>query len=173
MKYCSLVCLQYKFSLNFYFKIMSQNNDIQLLTKEGYDELKKELEYRINEKRKEISVLLGQAKDMGDLSENESYTAMTEEMHNNEYRILELQAILDNSKIVENCNKNKVCVGAKVTVLIDGKSEKTLEIVGEDQADPFEDKISYLSPIGSALMKKKVGDKVEIVGTTYEIKKIV
>ncbi|HNZ70779.1 MAG TPA: transcription elongation factor GreA [Candidatus Dojkabacteria bacterium] len=152
---------------------MSQNNDIQLLTKEGYDELKKELEYRINEKRKEISVLLGQAKDMGDLSENESYTAMTEEMHNNEYRILELQAILDNSKIVENCNKNKVCVGAKVTVLIDGKSEKTLEIVGEDQADPFEDKISYLSPIGSALMKKKVGDKVEIVGTTYEIKKIV
>jgi len=153
--------------------IMSQNNDIQLLTKEGYDELKKELEYRINEKRKEISVLLGQAKDMGDLSENESYTAMTEEMHNNEYRILELQAILDNSKIVENCNKNKVCVGAKVTVLIDGKSEKTLEIVGEDQADPFEDKISYLSPIGSALMKKKVGDKVEIVGTTYEIKKIV
>jgi len=153
--------------------IMSQNNDIQLLTKQGYDELKKELEYRINEKRKEISVLLGQAKDMGDLSENESYTAMTEEMHNNEYRILELQAILDNSKIVENCNKNKVCVGAKVTVLIDGKSEKTLEIVGEDQADPFEDKISYLSPIGSALMKKKVGDKVEIVGTTYEIKKIV
>lgn len=152
---------------------MSQNNDIQLLTKQGYDELKKELEYRINEKRKEISVLLGQAKDMGDLSENESYTAMTEEMHNNEYRILELQAILDNSKIVENCNKNKVCVGAKVTVLIDGKSEKTLEIVGEDQADPFEDKISYLSPIGSALMKKKVGDKVEIVGTTYEIKKIV
>ena len=152
---------------------MSQNNDIQLLTKQGYDELKKELEYRINEKRKEISVLLGQAKEMGDLSENESYTAMTEEMHNNEYRILELQAILDNSKIVENCNKNKVCVGAKVTVLIDGKSEKTLEIVGEDQADPFEDKISYLSPIGSALMKKKVGDKVEIVGTTYEIKKIV
>jgi len=152
---------------------MSQNNDIQLLTKEGYEELKKELDFRTNEKRKEISVLLGQAKDMGDLSENESYTAMTEEMHNNEYRILELQAILDNCKIAEKCDKSIVCVGAKVTVMIDGENEKTIEIVGEDQADPFEDKISYLSPIGSALMKKKVGDKVEIVGTTYEIKKIV
>ena len=128
------------------------------LTKESYEELKEELEYLQNEKRKEVAEKLKKAKEYGDLSENAAYESAKEEQTNVEGRIAELKEMVKSAEIIERDeNADWVQIGSRVTVEIDGEKEKDLEIVDGTQSDPFEGKISFESPIGKALLEKPVG----------------
>lgn len=152
-----------------------KNDNKYLVTTEGMKELKDELEYRSKVRREELRVLLDESRRAGDLKENEGYAMTAEEQQLNEARISELEALIEKAEIVEECSKTNICLGSKVTVK--NGEEKVLELVGEDQSNPLENKISYKSPLGVALMDKKVGDKVKVetpAGTTeYTVLKIV
>ena len=128
------------------------------LTREGYNKLKKELNYLIKVKRKEVADELKDAASYGDLSENFSYESAKEEQSNVETRISELKETLKRAEIVgEGIMKEGVQVGSVIEVEVEGK-KKELSIVGETESDPFKGKISCDSPIGKSLIGKKVGD---------------
>jgi transcription elongation factor GreA len=131
------------------------------LTKEGLENLKKELKTLLEDKRPEIAKRIKEAREMGDISENSEYDAARQEQSFVEGRIEELEEILKTAKISEPKRKDSVDVGCKVTVHIDG-DEESFNIVGALEANPLEKKISHESPLGSALVGKKVGDKIEV-----------
>lgn len=143
------------------------------LTAEGKVELETELKELI-EKRSEIAEKIANARDYGDLSENAEYDAAREEQGILESRIIEVEDILQNADIIKPKKGGTVHVGSTV-VLKNGK-EVTYQVVGPVEADPLEGKISNESPIGSALMGKKTGDKVTIKTPkgeiSYEIKEV-
>ncbi len=139
---------------------MDTNNRI-VLTKTGLADLKVELETLLNVKRPEGVKRLADARELGDLSENSEYAAAKQDLSFIDGRILELEEIIHGAKIVTNHTKSQVDVGCKVTLTINGKKEMFM-LVGEWEADPKEKKISHSSPLGSALMGKKVGEKVEV-----------
>ncbi|MBQ6320970.1 transcription elongation factor GreA [Candidatus Saccharibacteria bacterium] len=126
------------------------------LTKEGREELKKELEERTKE-REVIKEKIATARAFGDLSENEDYSAARSEQKLNESRIAEIEEILKNAKIIANRGHEKVVMGAKVTVTVGGK-KYTYTIVGPVEANPLEGKVSDQSPIGKAMLGKKAGE---------------
>lgn len=127
------------------------------LTKDGKAELEKELKRLIAE-RPVVADRLAYARSFGDLKENQEYTDARDEQRQIETRILEIEDILKNAKIIESGNFEKVAVGARVKIKILGK-EHEYTIVGEVEADPLNGRISDISPIGKALMGKKVGEK--------------
>ena len=132
------------------------------LTQKGYNDLKIELQDLIKIKRPKAIDRLGKARSMGDLSENSEYTAAKEELAFVEGRVREIEEIINNAQVIENNHVgNLVQVGSSVTVQTDGKSE-LFQIVGEFEADPMNKKLSQNSPIGQALINKKVGDSVEV-----------
>jgi len=132
------------------------------LTKTGFEKLKQELEELKTKTKKEVLKRLNQARSMGDLSENSAYSSAKEELNLVEGRIAELEEILKNAKIVEEVqDKTTVQLGSSVVVEINGKKEK-FEIVGEFEADPLNKKLSHTSPIGKALVGKKIGEWVEV-----------
>lgn len=133
------------------------------LTKNGYENLKKELEELENIKRKKAVNRLQKARAMGDLSENSEYTAAKEELEFIERRIAEIKEILHQAEIIEvKQNEKKIVqIGSSVIVEINGKKE-LFQIVGDFEANPMEKKLSHTSPIGQALINKKEGDWVEI-----------
>lgn len=132
------------------------------LTQKGYDDLKIEHEDLLKNKKPKAIQRLSKARSMGDLSENSEYTAAKEELAFVEGRVREIEEILNNAQVIENNHVgNLVQVGSSVTVQTDGKSE-LFQIVGEFEADPMNKKLSQNSPIGQALINKKVGDLVEI-----------
>ncbi len=132
----------------------------QIISKEGYDKLKNELEHLTNVKRREIAVRIQKAKDMGDLSENAEYNEAKDAQAFNEGRIADITQMLKNLTVVENGgNGNKVGMGSLVTVEVNG-IKKQYTIVSFNEADPLEGKISNESPLGRAFLDKKVGDKV-------------
>ncbi|MBI5127637.1 transcription elongation factor GreA [Candidatus Roizmanbacteria bacterium] len=132
------------------------------LTKEGYESLKKELEELTKAKRPYAVERLHKARSMGDLSENSEYTAAKEELAFVEGRIQEIEEILKTVEVVENHNgSHTVEVGTTVIVEAEGKQEM-FQIVGEFEADPMNKKLSHTSPIGHALVGKRVGDLVEV-----------
>lgn len=139
---------------------MDTNNKI-VLTKDGLAELKKEHEELVTVKRPEAVIRLASARELGDLSENSEYAAAKADLSFIDGRILELEEIIHGAKIVTSHGKSHVDVGCKVTLTINGKKE-TFLLVGEWEANPLEKKISHSSPLGSALMGKKVGEKVEV-----------
>lgn len=148
-----------------------------LLTKKGLEELKKELDYRLNVRRKEINETIRSAVEQGDLSENDEYTLALEDSHVNNARIDELRETIKNAKVVNGCpNVKKVCIGHKVTLKNENEKEMVVFVVGDTEANPLEKKISSTSPMGSALMNKKSGEEVEIETpagkTKYTILKI-
>lgn len=132
------------------------------LTKQGLENLKKELEDLEKNKRPKAVDRLQKARAMGDLSENSEYSAAKEELDLIERQIVEMKAIVENAEVIESSNnKQSVNIGSTVLVEVNGvKDEYT--IVGEFEANPLEKKLSHISPIGKALMGKKVGDQVEI-----------
>jgi transcription elongation factor GreA len=132
------------------------------LTKQGLENLKKELEDLEKNKRPKAVDRLQKARAMGDLSENSEYTAAKEELDLIERQIVEMNAIVENAEVIESSNnKQSVNIGSTVLVEVNGvKDEYT--IVGEFEANPLEKKLSHISPIGKALMGKKVGDQIEI-----------
>jgi len=143
-------------------------------TKEGLRNLMKELKHRKEVVRKKIGKTLGEMRAQGDLSENDGYTMAVEEHHINEEKILELKEKIKNVKIIKNSSKNKVEIGN--TVILKNSQEIQYKITSEDEANPLERKISHKSPIGEAVIGKKVGEKVLIKTpkgeTEYTVKKI-
>lgn len=130
------------------------------LTKQG----KLDLETELNEliaRRPAIAVRLQTARAFGDLSENQEYTDARSEQKTVENRIAEIEEILKNAKLIRNASHDKVSMGATVTVTLSGK-KFTYTIVGPVEANPLEGKISDKSPIGQALLGKKVGDTYEL-----------
>ena len=144
-----------------------------LLTQQGYDELEEELnDLRIN-KRAENVLAIKEARSHGDLSENSEYDAARDEQAKIEARIQELEYKLEHAKIIDTTDKSSVNVGCEVTILyVDEEEEEKYSIVGSLEADPFANKISNESPIGSAIMGKKVGDIVSVSanGSSYDVK---
>ena len=136
-----------------------------LLTQEGYDKLEKELEYLKTEERAEIAERIRGALGFGDLSENSEYDEAKNDQAFTEGRILQLENMLKNAVVVDESEipKDKVSVGSIVKVM-DYEFDEEVEytIVGSAEADPMNFKISNESPVGSALVGKKVGDIVEV-----------
>ncbi|KKQ02212.1 MAG: Transcription elongation factor [Candidatus Roizmanbacteria bacterium GW2011_GWA2_36_23] len=140
------------------------------LTKDGFDNLKKEYDDLIKNKRPYAVDRLQKARAMGDLSENSEYSAAKDELAFVEGRIQEIEELIKNAVVIQNHTGNKqVDIGVKVTVEVNGNKE-SFEIVGEFEADPLNKKLSHTSPIGSSLIGKKVGDLVEVEVPAGKIK---
>lgn len=137
------------------------------LTAAGKKELEKELEELIAE-RPAIAERIATARSFGDLSENEEYSSARNEQKVAESRILEIQDILKNAKVIRSGKKDKVTLGVTVSLTLSGKKmEYTL--VGPTEANPLEGKISNESPIGKALMGHKAGDDFQFNGKKLRI----
>ena len=132
-----------------------------VLTQEGLVELKREHEALVNVERPVAVTRLASARELGDLSENSEYAAAKTDLAFIDGRIVELEDIIHGAKVVTSHGKSHVDVGCKVTLTINGKKE-TFHLVGEWEANPMEKKISHSSPLGKALLGKKVGEKVEV-----------
>ncbi|MCB9802679.1 transcription elongation factor GreA [Candidatus Nomurabacteria bacterium] len=134
----------------------------RILTLEGLEKLKTELEYLSSEKRKEVAERIKSAKEYGDLSENAEYQEAKEEQSFVEGRILELESIIKTSVVADNKqSKGIVSVGSKIKVEKDAQ-ESEFTIVGSTEADPVNNRISVESPLGEAFLGAKVGEIVEI-----------
>ncbi len=131
------------------------------LTLDGLAKLKKELEYLEKEKRKEVAERLRQAVSQGDLSENAGYDAARDEQEFVERRIKELKETIVQVKIIGKEKSNKVQIGSFVSLKSkEGKEE--FQIVGSEEADILNKRISFLSPLGEAILNKQEGETVKI-----------
>lgn len=130
------------------------------ITAEGKSELAKELE-TLKGRRGEIAEKIAEARDYGDLSENAEYDAAREEQGIVETRIAEIEEILQNAEIIIAGTKDAIGLGSTVEMTTGAKTV-TYTVVGPVEADPLAGKISNESPIGEALLGKKVGDTVVI-----------
>ena len=115
-----------------------------LITKEGLEKLETELKEREGKVRKHIANTLDEMRNQGDLRENDAYSMAIEEQHINEERILEIRLKIKNAKVLE------------------GEKKLEYQLVSEEETNPLEGKISYLSPIGKSVMGKKIGEKIQI-----------
>ncbi|MCK5884744.1 MAG: transcription elongation factor GreA [Bacteriovoracaceae bacterium] len=133
------------------------------ITKRGQQEVQTELESLIRNDREEIKQAISEARALGDLSENAEYQYAKEKQSHIEGRISHLQGILATSRVIEigKINSQKIVFGATVT-LFDAAKDTTLtyQIVGNDEADINKGRVSFLSPLGKALMGKEEGDEV-------------
>ncbi len=144
-----------------------------LLTANGYLELETELnDLRLN-KRPEVINAIKEARALGDLSENADYDSARNDQAQLEARIKELEYMLEHATIIEEGKKDKVNVGTTVTLnYVDDDETDEYKIVGSMEADPLNNKISNESPIGVAIMGRKVGDiiNVESPNGSYKVK---
>lgn len=130
------------------------------LTQEGIDELKRELEKLVSQ-RPEVAEKIKIAREFGDLSENTEYQTARQEQEKLEQRVSEIEHILANVQLIKKPKgDSKVQLGSVVT--LKNGTTKQFQVVGTVEADPLNGKISDESPIGQALLGKKVGDEVEI-----------
>ena len=145
---------------------------IQYLTPEGEARLKAELADLTGPRREELAQRLRSAIQMGDLSENADYHKAKEDQAFLEGRIQELEAILRSAVIIEKKLSGIVEVGAHITIQEEGFDPETFYMVGAKEADPRNGRISNESPIGKAILNRKVGEtvKVETPGGTYNVK---
>ena len=136
-----------------------------ILTYEGLKRLEDELEELKVVKRKEVADKIREAREQGDLSENAEYDAAKDEQRDIEARIEELENILKNAEVVveEEVDLDKISIGCSIRIL-DCEFDEELEykIVGSTEANSLKGKISNESPVGKALMGKKVGDSVKV-----------
>ncbi len=134
------------------------------LTSEGEIVLKEELTRLINVERIALAARLRDAIQMGDLSENADYKKAKEDQGFLEGRIQEVEYILQNASIIKDnvTGRDKVSIGALVTIQDGDDSPEVYHLVGATEADPRNGRISHVSPIGKALMEHRVGDKVEV-----------
>jgi transcription elongation factor GreA len=139
--------------------------DTQYLTTEKFAELKKELEFLKTDRRKEVADHLEYAKKLGDLSENAEYHQAREEQAEVEDRIRYLENLLKDAVITHAGTGNVITIGSTVRLEKEGGSDKKsllFTIVGSEEADTSQGKISNISPLGSALLGHKQGDKVSV-----------
>ena len=136
-----------------------------LYTQEGYQALVDELEYLKGTKRKQVKEDIATARSFGDLSENSEYDEARNEQAKVEARIKELESLLENAEIIDEANMDAgvISLGSTVKVYdVEWDEELTYEIVGSNEADALNHRISDQSPIGRALMGKHAGDNVEV-----------
>jgi transcription elongation factor GreA len=139
------------------------SNEVQYLTSEKFAELTKELEFLKTERRKEIAEHLEYSKKLGDLSENAEYHQAREEQAEVEDRIRRLEGILKNAVMVGTGGKELITIGSTFRLQKEGDNKSYIyTIVGSEEADMSHGKISNLSPLGSALLGHKKGDKVKV-----------
>jgi transcription elongation factor GreA len=132
----------------------------KLLTPEGRKKMEEELEMRKTEMRKKIAVIIKEAKEQGDLSENAEYTEAKRQQADNERRIMELENQIRTSQVASFIKgSTAIQMGSKVRLKING-DEQAFGIVGSNEADPLNGKISNESPLGKVLMGKNAGEKV-------------
>ncbi len=132
----------------------------ELISQEKFEELTKELDELRTTRRKEVAEQLEYARSLGDLSENAEYQEAREMQAAVEERIGKLESILKNAKIIRVGKSDTVGMGATVSVQkIGGDDKHTYTIVGAEEADILQGKVSYHSPLGAALMGKKKGDE--------------
>jgi len=162
----------------------NQNNQNDtLITKEGLEKLKTELDYLTNTRRKEVAQRIKEAISYGDLSENSEYEDSKNEQAFVEGRIMELTKMIKSAKIIKDKIKKTATVQIGSTVIIKNLTEKSKDdegsytIVGSTEADPLNAKISNESPIGSAILGHAEGEKISVhvpAGVfQYEIIKII
>jgi len=143
--------------------------DKQYLTQERLEELKKQLQHLKTTRRAEVAERLKRAKELGDLSENSEYTEAREEQSQLENQIFEVEEMLRNAEIIEkSVIGDTVRVGATVMVSKNNKEAK-FTIVGSNEANPASGFISNESPLGQALVGKKVGDEVKVKTPAGEV----
>ena len=136
-----------------------------LLTYAGLKKLEEELHDLKVVKRKEVAEKIKEAREQGDLSENAEYDAAKDEQRDIEARIEEIEKILKNAEVVveDEVDLDRISVGCKVKVHdYDFEEDMELKIVGSTEANSLQGKISNESPVGQALMGKKVGDIVDV-----------
>ena len=144
-----------------------------LLTEEGFQKLEAELEKLKTVKRKEVAERIKQAIAYGDISENSEYDEAKNEQAFIEGRIVTIENMLRNAKIINNEEREegKVSLGSKVKVLDKEFNEEIIyKIVGSAEADPLEDKISNESPLGAALLDRLIGEEVEVIAPAGKFK---
>lgn len=131
------------------------------ITKEKREDLEEELEYLTTEKRKEIADTLEHARSRGDLSENAEYHEARQQQAELEERIREIKYILKNAEIVSHRKSDTIQIGSTVELRKKHHSKtQDFQIVGSEESDMLEGRISYTSPLGKALLGKKPGDSV-------------
>ena len=140
------------------------------LTAEGKKELEAELDELIKN-RPVIAEKIATARAFGDLSENEEYSSARNEQKLAESRILEIQDILKNAKVIRGGKRDSVVLGATVVLDMGGR-EVSYVLVGATEANPLEGKISDVSPIGKALVGRKTGEAFEFNGKQVKIVEI-
>jgi len=140
-------------------KYTNQKND-PIMTQDKFDELVAELE-KLKKKRLFAASEVARLAEMGDFSENVEYQLAKRRLRGINYRILILETQTNQAEIIENNGIDVIDTGNTVIVEVDGK-EKTYTILGSSETDPAQGIISHNSPIGSALLGKKVGDVVEV-----------
>ena len=148
---------------------------VSYYTEEGYNKLKKELETLKTVDRAHVIKQIAEARDKGDLSENAEYDAAREEQRSNEGKIAELEYRIKNADVREEVTDNSyVHLNSVVTVYDDDMEEEaTYTITSVTDVDVMNNKISIDSPVGAALLRRKVGDKVTVTcpdGSTYTLK---
>jgi len=134
------------------------------LTVEGVENLRRELDHLVNVKRPALAERLHKAIQQGDLAENADYTTAKEEQGFLEGRIMQIEAMLRNTVIIqEDGPKDEVTLGSLVVVVEEGTEEaETFRIVGPAEADPANNKLSDKSPLGRALLGHRVGDTIMV-----------
>jgi len=139
------------------------SNETQYLTNEKFAELRKELEHLKQDRRKEVAQNLEYAKGLGDLSENAEYHQAREEQAEVEDRISRLEDLLKTAVIAKSGGTESVTVGSTVTLQKDGESKTFIYmLVGSEEADMSQGKVSNMSPLGSALLGHKEGDSIKV-----------
>ena len=144
----------------------------QMYTKQGYQDLVDELKYLKLTRREEIKEQIAVARGFGDLSENAEYDEARNEQAKVEARIQELESLIENAEIIDEATMDVRAISLGSVVKLydeDCEEEITYSIVGSNQADPLEQKISDQSPIGRALMGKKAGEHVAVTVPAGEL----
>jgi transcription elongation factor GreA len=144
-----------------------------ILTPEGFEKLKDEIQYLSNDRRREVAERIRVAREFGDIAENAEYDTAKNEQAHLEARIALLEERLAHSRVVtkKEIKSGEVSIGTKVR-LRDVGANKTIEyyIVGSAEADPAENKLSNESPVGKAIMGRKKGDTVEVAAPRGKLK---
>ena len=148
----------------------------ELVTPEGLEKLQQELSHLTDVRRREIADRIRQAREFGDISENSEYDDAKNEQYLLERRIGELQRRVRSAKVVDPAETggDSVDLGTRVTLrVVDGGQERVFQIVGANESDPGSGKLSHASPVGRAVLRRRVGEKVTVAtprgSTEYEI----
>jgi len=143
-----------------------------ILTPEGLRKLEEELDFLKSVKRKEVAERIKQAKEFGDLAENSEYEDAKNEQAFTEGRILTLEAMLRNARVIDNheVRSDVVSIGSTLKLVDEEGEELTFTIVGSPEADPAHDKISNESPVGRAVLGRRKGETVTVQAPAGTIK---